>query len=106
MKYPEQKIENNVDFSLEYTKPKIGEIYPVFGMVTNILVETENEFIIEINRTIKLTVDNREELKKIIKERIFETAIFICEFTDITDNFFYAKSKCIVFGKTKNNLPN
>lgn len=65
--------------------------YPVYGMVTNILNEDLNNFLVELNYSIKakvifdVEVDDDVNIRKrnMIMKNAFEPAIYILEFTKI-----------------------
>jgi hypothetical protein len=86
-------------------QPKVGDTVPMYGMITNILAETENNLVVEVNYNIKLTINNStKENIQIVKERIFEPGIFIVTITNffqdkIQSHAYEAISKTVIFGR-------
>ncbi len=79
---------------------KIGETYPIYGMITNIEKYEPDDFRVTINYNIHGKVFCQDPSKlEIVKERAFESAIFITKIEDIRDGNFYGTIQTIVFGK-------
>ena len=68
------------DLGLEVTRNEVevGETYPIFGMITEIIDDTPGHVMVEINRNILARI-NVDDPQKIItlKSRALESAIFV-----------------------------
>ena len=128
-----KKDEEDLEYSLDIHKDtalfqkreiseiEVGKEYPVYAMVTNIISDDVDNFIIELNYTIKTKVffldelnSEKEKTKKNIIDRIFEPGFFVLHFTkinyeqkiDTSNNIekdYPVEAECfgIVFGKQK-----
>lgn len=90
------------NLKLEPSQVEIGKTYPLYGMITNIINETFEDFTIEVNYQIilKCFVKDANSVN-IIKERAFEPGIFVTEITSTEP----VSGNCgtIVFGKKHHN---
>jgi len=91
-----------IDFSNDI---KIGETYPIYGIITDIVSETP-KFVVKINYNITAEIllqGNDTEKIKIIKDRSFEPGIFITTIEQIVDNEneynIIGTVKTAIFGK-------
>ncbi|MCC6932802.1 MAG: hypothetical protein IT292_06070 [Deltaproteobacteria bacterium] len=89
------------DFGLEVThgQAEVGKIYPVFGVITEIINLDPGCVVIKLNHNITayLNVTDIEQIKT-IKERLFESAIFVAKILKI-DPEIEIDCQTIVFGK-------
>lgn len=82
----EQDFFERNGLEVRQEKVEVGKTYPVFGAVTAILEQGENELQIEVNHHMKLRVIWEEtESLEILKGRAFEPGIFNVTFTKIHD---------------------
>ena len=97
-------------FGLEVSKGQVevGQTYPVYGAITNFLKEDpESDIVVEVNFYMKLILslptEDREEKVALLKERAFETGIFVTEVldNDLDDEKHSVLGRCstIVFGR-------
>lgn len=71
--------------SSEASQLEVGESYPIYGCITNIIREDleKGEVQVEINYSIELTLSLSDPDKlEIIKERAFEPGIFVTKITE------------------------
>jgi hypothetical protein len=66
---------------------EVGKEYPIFGMITSIAKDSLDNFVVIINYNIKVVilVNNQKNLD-IIKDRIFESGIFLTQILAINDS--------------------
>jgi len=76
---------NDGDFKFEMAVPEVGKIYPLYGMITEILCE--DPFIAMINNQIKgkFLITDPEKIE-FIKGRALEPGIFISEIEQALDD--------------------
>ena len=84
------------------TEVKVGEIYPVYGMITNIIAtDDKNEnagVIVELNKNIHILLKTVTPKKiEILKERILENAIFISKVQSLEP--LALECQTIIFGR-------
>ena len=86
--------------SVEQGSVKVGETYPIYGMITNILNDQPGEVLVEINFTIKayLNLTSKEKVE-LIKSRSFDPAIFVSTVIDLDDSKTVIDCHTVVFGK-------
>jgi hypothetical protein len=89
-------------YGLELQKKSlsIGETYPIYGMITEVLEETTGgvEVMINFNLRASLQVDCPEK-RGIIMDRAFEPGIFVSTVTDIDGKAISVDCKTVVFGR-------
>ena len=100
-----ESVQKNIfeEFGLEVTSGEVslGRTYPIFGMVTKLINETPGCVIAEINHNIIAHI-NVQDSDKIatLKERCFETGIFVSKITQI-DPKIEVECQTIIFGKRR-----
>lgn len=88
------KLEEK-DFAV--VEPKIGQTYPLVGVITKIISEEPEDLVFEINYNIHIHVHgNKENYFDTIKSRLFESGIFIAEIVDLKDGIYYAMAKTVI----------
>ena len=98
-----QSKEKNLfsDFGLELTQgeAEVGKTYPVFGVITELTDLTPGSVVIKLNHTITahLNLTNVEQIET-IKERLFESAIFVAKILKTTPDI-EIDCQTVVFGK-------
>ena len=57
----------------------VGKTYPLFGMITKVIEEASGELLVQLNFSVtaKLKISDAQRIE-MIKERLFETGIFVC----------------------------
>lgn len=78
---------------------KVGETYPVYGMITKFLDETPGQVLVELNYSIKarMTIPTQEKVE-LLRERAFEPGIFISTIKS-KDGGITVDCSTVVFGK-------
>jgi hypothetical protein len=88
-------------FGLEVTagEVKVGQTYPIYGMITKFLGEESGHVEIEINFSIRAHV-SVPDIKKIelLKQRAFEPGIFVSTVIS-NDEYIVVNCSTVVFGK-------
>lgn len=92
-KYGLEIVNNNIE---------VGEVYPLYGIITKFLSEEVGNILVEINYSIeaKMSIDDLNKLN-ILKERAFEPAIFISKVVEKEPKIIVDCST-IVFGRKQN----
>ena len=105
MENAEKDILSSENFKLEYATPKIGETYPLYGYITKIISETDNDLTIEINNNIELKLLSINDPDKIntIKEKVFEPAVFVSKITETNETRLFGECSVVIFGKSNTN---
>lgn len=81
----------------------VGNIYPIYGMITGIVEEGEDYIIIEINQKIRARITNSEVQKlEQIKYKIFEAGIFVSSL--VSKEPLEVECKVVIFGKQKKTI--
>jgi hypothetical protein len=110
-------------FQIGYAKTEVGQTYPIFGMLTDLNENPDMSFLtdmdttmlgkqffqIEVNKQIILFVpsreDNNQELVDTLKNRMFDTAIFISTILE-NDPVVIGYCSTVIFGKQENKTMN
>ena len=82
----------------------VGETYPLYGMITKFIDDTPGSVVVEFNRHVHLKLNVVEEEKvALLKERSFETALFVCDFVSGGETPIFS-CQTIIFGKKSGEL--
>jgi len=102
-----ENLYESEDVVISHSQVEVGQTYPVYGMITAILDETllENDkhgtLLVELNKSIKVHLKiNSESHLAAIKDRIFETGIFVGEVKE-TSPCVEINCKTVIFGKKR-----
>lgn len=110
----EEDLKETITKSLEgsldvvYSDVVVGEVYPLYGVVTDFIDDGGDNIKLVINWNQLITINKpTEDKKNLIKERAFEPGIFITKITYKNEDYFHEKSKyyiegvcsTVVFGK-------
>ncbi|MDR2337890.1 MAG: hypothetical protein LBE20_04490 [Deltaproteobacteria bacterium] len=93
-------INNNQDLELqvEHVKIQVGGVYPIYGMITDIVIPSAGNVLIELNKHIHLQLKTTSQEKiDILKERILENAIFISKVQSLDP--LMVECQTIIFGR-------
>lgn len=78
---------------------EVGKTYPIYGMITKLLSDTPGDVIVEINHNITARMSIPDPSKiSILKERAFETGIFVSTVTSIVPSV-EVDCKTVIFGR-------
>ncbi len=96
----EESLKNNT-LEIQNQEVEVGSTYPIYGMITKFLNQSEDELEVEINFSIKakMIVPDEDNIE-ILKKRSFEPGVFISEVTS-KENGIHVKCNTVVFGKQK-----
>lgn len=84
----EENLFDKMGLEVKTGEVEIGQTYPVYGMITNILQETPGDVIVVVNFQMKLHMSVPEPSKiETLKERFFEPGIFVSTFHTKNENF-------------------
>jgi hypothetical protein len=95
----ENKKPENFPFNFQMVEPEIGKVYPIYGMITEII--SEKPFTILINNQIEgvCTLEDPEKIQT-VKNRMLECGIFLTKIESKKDNnVFVGQIETIIFGK-------
>ena len=100
----ERKIENlleNGTVAVPDTSLVVGRTYPILGTITAIEPGSDGELVAIINKSIvaKIGVSDLKVID-VLKQRAFETGIFVCTITS-TDPNLEVKCQAAIFGKNQ-----
>jgi hypothetical protein len=86
---------------IEYGEVVVGETYPIYGMITNVISDEPGFVEVEINFTIKAKLNIEEDNFRIIKSRAFEAGVFVSKIKSIDETTGIITVDCstVVFGK-------
>lgn len=81
---------------------KVGETYPIYGMITNILGEDKGVVTVEVNKWIiaKLVVYDKTKIE-LLKERAFEPAVFVSTILTKSETQVIVSCNTVLFGPAK-----
>ncbi len=90
------------ELKITYAGLKVNEIYPIYGMITNIIAtddKSENtSVVVELNKNIHILLKTVTSKKiELLKERILENAIFISKVQSLEP--LALECQTIIFGK-------
>lgn len=98
-KESKNEVFENLGLKVSREEVEIGQTYPIFGMITKLLNDTPGEVVAEINYSIiaKMNIADTERLN-VLKERAFESGIFISTITAKGPKV-EVDCKTVIFGK-------
>lgn len=80
-------------------KVEVGSTYPLFGCITQIIEEEDSNPVCVLNESIKLHMKPGQELLDTVKDRLFESGIFISEITHVSDEEIVANCLTVIYGR-------
>ena len=97
---PEAKdLFEELGLQVESGEVEIGKTYPLYGMVTKVLDQSESELTVELNFGITARLHLKEAVSgEIVKERVFEPGIFVSTVTSKDPNI-QVIWKTVIFGR-------
>lgn len=101
MGQPAYKItEPNGDIQVAMSNVEVGEVYPIYGLITKVLSEVPGDVEVEINNNIKLKMPVPDEAGvEMLKERVLEWGIFVSKVTSVEHSEVSADCKTVIFGR-------
>jgi len=90
---------HKISHALPLTDLKVGQTYPMFGIITRFIREVVGDVVVEINNsiTLSMTISTTEALE-LLKSRAFDPGIFMSQVT-ATEPTVIATCDKVVFGK-------
>lgn len=82
---------------------KVGETYPIYGMITKFIDETPGQVVVELNYSIRarMTIPTKDKVE-LLRERAFEPGIFISTIKS-KDEGIVVDCSTVVFGKRQHH---
>lgn len=78
MKEGKKPLPNLEGVELDLVSPEVGKIYPIYGMITDVLFEDELGMVVEINGKIEAHINlPKKDSIETLKEKAFETGVFV-----------------------------
>ena len=78
-----------------------GNTYPLFGMITRLTKDESGEVVAEINNHIIATINIKDQERvDVLKQRAFETAIFVSTVVALEPQL-KVECRAIIFGKNQ-----
>lgn len=104
----EENLFEKLGLKVDSAVPEVGETYPLYGIITNIISESDGALEVVLNFNIKLKLNVKDaEQRNIIRERAFEPGIFVTnilkKYEDGEDFSFAGDCTTVVFGKKQHN---
>lgn len=98
----EKNLFEDLGLTVELGEVEVGQIYPVYGVITEFISDEPGNLVVKINNNIEATM-NVADLDKIgiLKNRTFDPGIFVCTITKV-DGTIYAECSTVIFGKDSN----
>ena len=99
----EDKELSDLGFHVSMGAAEVGKTYPLFGYVSEIISEggENNQVIVRLNNDkIILKMKYVGDSLEVMKDRVFETGIFVSTVTEITkDNGIVADCQTVIYGR-------
>ncbi len=89
--------------AVEEGQIEVGKVYPIFGMITRIDEESQNDskITVEINHNIVAIMNLKtEDRLNILKEKAFETGIFVAKVLELEPKI-QVDCQAVIFGRTQ-----
>lgn len=93
---------DDLGLSIQFSDVTLGQTYPIYGMITKFISDAPGNVIVVINENIEATMNVEDEAKiETLKNRSFESGIFVCTITD-AGSPIKADCSTVIFGKNNN----
>lgn len=100
MESSEKNFFEKFGLEVQSGEVEVGQTYPIYGMITEIVDETPGKVVVVLNYSIEAQMTIPEEKKvELLKERAFEPGIFISKVTEKGENGVKVDCQTVVFGK-------
>ncbi len=91
---------DSLGLEVKFGDVEVGQTYPIYGMITDIISDTPGDVIVMVNYNIemRMNVEDAEKLA-LLKRKCFEPGIFVCAISHTEPS---VKGDCVtvVFGKS------
>ena len=82
-------------------KVEVGKVYPIFGMITEIVELEGDDVTVEINHQIRARLKIRsEERLEVLKQKAFESGIFVAKILELEPQI-QVECQAVIFGRTQ-----
>lgn len=98
----DKNLFEDLGLSIEFGDVEVGQVYPIYGTITEFISEEPGNLQVKINHNVTATM-NVEDPEKIaiLKNRTFDAGIFVCTITN-TEGGIHAECSTVIFGKNNN----
>ena len=94
-----ENLFDKLGVQLKHDTVELGQTYPLYGMITQILSEEPGNVRVMLNYSVELLmhIDDEEKIA-LLKARSFDPGIFVCTIDEVGEKI---KASCttVVFGK-------
>lgn len=98
----EKNLFEDLGLSVEFGSVEVGQVYPIYGLITQFVSEAPGNVIVKINDNIEATMNIEDQDKiDVLKNRSFDPGIFVCTITQV-DTLIKAECSTVIFGKNNN----
>lgn len=96
-----RETEAGLAVAISSSKLAVGSTYPILGAITKVFLNESGEFIAVINDNVfaKISLSEEKEIQ-LLKQKAFETGIFICTVLAIGQQL-EVECQAAIFGQTK-----
>lgn len=96
----DKNLFEDLGLSIEFGDVAVGQVYPVYGMITEFISDEPGNVVVKINYNIIASMNVEDEDKiAVLKNRTFDPGIFVCTITSI-DTTIRAECSTVIFGKS------
>lgn len=99
-----KNLFDDLGLSLEFGDVEVGQVYPIFGVITKFISTEPGNIIVTINDNIEalMNVEDPEKIET-LKNRCFDSGIFVCYVKEVGTPI---KVECstVIFGKNNNTV--
>ena len=93
---------DKLNFEFKHVDVEVGKVYPIYGYISNILNDSSDDIVLQINDHIILNVKLTDSCTiELLKSRVFEPGIFMTKILNNQDKII-GDCSVIIFGKTNN----
>lgn len=95
--------EDNNDEGIKVVSAQVsvGGVYPIFGMITEMISDDPEHIIARINNNIKAHIITSERKNiDVLKQKAFETGVFVVKVTSVEPEI-EVECKAVIFGKSQ-----
>ena len=95
----EKNLFDNFGLELVHGEVEVGKVYPIYGMITDLISTEPGKVVAQINKSIiaRINISDSEKIET-LRQRAFESGIFVARVTE-TEPHVEVECKTIIFGK-------
>lgn len=96
-----EDLFSELGLAISEGKIEIGKVYPIFGMITEILDCSGTDVIVQINHQInaRLKIKSAQRLE-VLKQKAFESGIFVAKILELEPQI-KVECQAVIFGRTQ-----